>query len=223
MNFDGKTTMGSARALFFNCKNQADNPFWYSRGRIGKDFRGRHTMLMTHIWMVHKRLICEDMGAQGKQIQECLFDELWEDTSNRIRGVGINELSVNKYLKEVQGYSFKYVIELDQAVSLLKTDKKTVGKPTVGGDIQLPTSEEDKLLLVKDEIAGALWRSAFMRRDEIEVEHVLEMADYVYNEHRSLLGVSQEAVLEGDSYPLPPLITHMHPLALVLSVIPPVH
>ena len=193
--------MGSARALFFNCKNQSDNAFWYSRGRIGKDFRGRHTMLMTHIWMVHKRLICEDMGSQGKQIQECLFDELWEDTSNRIRGVGINELSVNKYLKEVQGYSFKYVIELDQAVSLLK---KTTGKPTVG-DSQLPSSasEEDKLLLVKDEIAGALWRSAFMRRDEIEVEHVLEMADYVYNEHRSLLGVSQDAVLEGDTHPYP--------------------
>ena len=201
MNFDGKTTMGSARALFFNCKNQSDNAFWYSRGRIGKDFRGRHTMLMTHIWMVHKRLICEDMGSQGKQIQECLFDELWEDTSNRIRGVGINELSVNKYLKEVQGYSFKYVIELDQAVSLLK---KTTGKTTVG-DSQLPSSasEEDKLLLVKDEIAGALWRSAFMRRDEIEVEHVLEMADYVYNEHRSLLGVSQDAVLEGDTHPYP--------------------
>ena len=194
MNFDGKTTMGSARALFFNCKNQADNPFWYSRGRIGKDFRGRHTMLMTHIWMIHKRLIAADMGTQGKQIQECLFDELWEDTSNRIRGVGINELSVNKYLKEVQGYSFKYVIELDQAVSLLK---KTSTEKTVG-DIVIPTSEEDKLLLVKDEIAGALWRSAFMRRDEIEVEHVLEMADYVYNEHRSMMGISQEAVLEGN-------------------------
>jgi cytochrome b pre-mRNA-processing protein 3 len=183
---DGKTTLGSARALFFNCKNQADNTFWYARGRVGKDFRSRHTMLMTHIWMVHKRLLSEDMGTQGRKIQECMFDELWEDTSSRIRGVGIGELSVNKYLKEVQGYSFKYVIELDQALTHMK-----------GADALTPAAADEKLLLTKDDIGGALWRNAYMRRDEIEVDHVLEMAEYVYTEHQSLMRVPKDAVLEG--------------------------
>lgn len=41
---------------------------------------------------MHKKLISE--GDDGQLVQECLFDELWEDTSNRIRGAGINELSV---------------------------------------------------------------------------------------------------------------------------------
>ena len=186
LNMDGKTTLGSARALFFNCKNQADNTFWYTRGRVGKDFRSRHTMLMTHIWMVHKRLLSEDMGAQGRKIQECMFDELWEDTSSRIRGVGIGELSVNKYLKEVQGYSFKYVIELDQALTHMK-----------GADALTPATADEKLLQAKDDIGGALWRNTYMRRDEIEVDHVLELAEYVYTEHQSLMRVPKDAVLEG--------------------------
>ena len=48
---------------------------------------------MVHVWMMHKRLITE--GKDGLLVQEALFDELWEDTANRIRGQGINELSVS--------------------------------------------------------------------------------------------------------------------------------
>lgn len=57
------------------------------------DFRSKHTLLMLHIWMVHKRLQAE--GERGERVQEALFDELWDDTCNRIRGQGINELSVS--------------------------------------------------------------------------------------------------------------------------------
>jgi hypothetical protein len=48
---------------------------------------------MIHIWIIHKRLLLE--GKEGLNVQESLFDELWEDTSNRIRGCGINEMSVS--------------------------------------------------------------------------------------------------------------------------------
>lgn len=48
---------------------------------------------MIHVWMIHKRLITE--GREGQRLQEALFDQLWEDTSNRIRAVGIGELSVS--------------------------------------------------------------------------------------------------------------------------------
>ena len=115
---------------------------------------------MVHIWMMHKKLISE--GDDGHVVQECLFDELWEDTSNRIRGAGINELSVrkmfdilacakhdiltflsmlshqfflaaqvNKYLKEVQGYSFRVCLELDHVLSL---SKKTVTPKLLRGN-----------------------------------------------------------------------------------------
>ena len=47
--------------------------------------------------MVHRRLMAEGKGEQAEKalsIQECVFDEMWNDTSNRIRAAGINELSV---------------------------------------------------------------------------------------------------------------------------------
>ena len=62
-------------------------------GMIGTDFRSKQILLMVHVWMMHKRLIVE--GKDGLLVQEALFDEVWEDTSNRIRGQGINELSVS--------------------------------------------------------------------------------------------------------------------------------
>ena len=47
--------------------------------------------------MVHRRLMAEGKEGQAEKalsIQECVFDEMWNDTSNRIRAAGINELSV---------------------------------------------------------------------------------------------------------------------------------
>lgn len=67
----------------------------FSGGLIPEDFRSKHTLLLLHIWMVHKRLIQE--GNPGMSTQECLFDELWEDTCGRIRLAGIPELSVYNY------------------------------------------------------------------------------------------------------------------------------
>lgn len=63
-------------------------------GRLADDFRSNHTIYLLHVWMVHRRLIVNDLGKEGNRIQECLFDEFWEDTSNRIRKLGIGELSV---------------------------------------------------------------------------------------------------------------------------------
>jgi cytochrome b pre-mRNA-processing protein 3 len=146
------------------------NPIWSSRGDIGKEFRSNHTMILLHIWLVHKRLLKE--GGKGKSIQEAMFDELWEDTCNRIRSVGVNELSVNKRLSEVQGYSFKFCCELDHAVTL---------------------DDEEEVL---QEIAGSLYRNVYMRR-EVEEEKVLELAKYVRREHLSMLDISPDAIDEG--------------------------
>ena len=174
MNFlfgKGKNTLGVARSLFFNCKNQADQPAWFSRGKIGTDFRSKQTLIMMHVWMIHRRLLME--GSAGNTLQECMFDELWDDTSIRIRNVGIHEISVNKRLSEVQGYSFRTCMELDHCMTL--------------------PSEDEKL----EEIAGVVWRSAFMRNNDINPDHVIEMAKHIQTEHYSLLEIPSEAVMEG--------------------------
>ena len=119
-------------------------------GQISSEFRSKHTVLMTHVWMVHKRLVKE--GPQGLKTQECMFDELWEDTCSRLRALGINELSINKYLEEVQSYSFKYCVELDEAINR-------------------ETEEE-----VMHEIGGALWRNAYVGKDEQDENIVMAFA-----------------------------------------------
>jgi len=174
----GKTTLGVSRSLLFNCKNHASHEDWFAanKGWVGTDFRSRHSILLTHIWLVHKRLLlCEGKSAkkQGLAIQESMFDELWDDTSIRIREAGINELSINKYLTQVQGYSFKACVELDEALT----------KPT----------RDEKV----EEIAGVMWRAVYNKRDEVEEDRVLTLANYVHSEHTSLLQVPDDAVLEG--------------------------
>jgi cytochrome b pre-mRNA-processing protein 3 len=174
----GNTTLGVSRSLLFNCKNQASHEDWFAvnKGWVGTDFRSRHSILLVHIWLIHKRLLlCGDKSSkkQGLAIQESMFDELWDDTSNRIREAGINELSINKYLTQVQGYSFKACVELDEALTKPSRDEKV------------------------EEIAGVVWRSVYNKRDEVDEDRVLALANYVESEHTSLQNVSDNAMLEG--------------------------
>ena len=171
LGLGSRPTLAGANSLLFNCKDVADHHSWYNEGLIGEEFRSKHHLIMLHCWLVHKRLIVE--GSRGKTVQEAMFDELWEDTSNRIRGVGVNELSVNKHLKEVQGSSFRYCLELDEA---------------------LTKEHNDEIL---EEVGGALWRYNFVRNDDVEVDHVMAMAEYVFREYESLQSVGDTAICEG--------------------------
>lgn len=45
------------------------------------------------MWMLHRRLIM--LGGEGTLLDEALYDELWEETSRRIRALGVGEMSVN--------------------------------------------------------------------------------------------------------------------------------
>lgn len=202
--------LGKAKSLFYNCKNQAELPFWYSAGRIGKDFRSKQTMIVLHVWMVHKRLINE--GKEGLLVQEALFDELWEDTSNRIRGQGITEISVNKYLSQVQGYSFRCCVELDHIMSIAAANSKLLTDSTGGESKTLekrkfeggevddrpdPKNLEEVEAQLLDDIGGVLWRFAFLRKEEIQADHVMLFAQYLRKEQQSLQNLPQEAVLQG--------------------------
>jgi len=190
------TTIGTSKSLLTSCLSQADKAPWYSRGMIGGEFRSKHTVMLLHIWMVHKRLLLKDLGSEGPRIQESLFDEFWEDTSTRIRQVGVPEISINKYLSEVQGYSFKTCVELDACLS-----KFGGGAAAGNGNIistappaPAPGPYEDELL---DSMGGVLWRSAYARRNEIEVDHVLELAKYVRENQQMVQNLSKEVVHEG--------------------------
>eukprot|EP01041_Mallomonas_annulata_P004358 gene4358-8671_t len=206
--FKGRVTVGSAKTILFNCKEQANNQIWYTKGSIGSEFRSKHTVLLMHIWMINRRLLIE--GKEGKLIQECLFDELWEDTCARIRSVGIGELSVNKNLKDVQGYSFRFCVELDHALSLADPKHNPVTVPVpmaVGSGTATGTAEDETSSTVTlqgeeavlDAMGGTLWRLLYLRRTDpsLTEDHVLQLARYLRREQLSLMQLSRDAVLDG--------------------------
>lgn len=102
--------------------------------------------------MVNSRLVSE--GKRGLQTQECLFDEFWDETTKRIRAVGIHEMSVNKRLLEVQKYSWQVCTELDATIAATKQ------------------TDVEKL----DNIGGIVWRNLYNGNDSIEDTHVLKVA-----------------------------------------------
>lgn len=171
--YGSQTTLASSKALFGSCQLQASLPFWQTDGRFPSNFRSKQMLLVLHIWMVHRRLMRE--GRNGLHVQEALFDELWENTCNRIRGEGIGEMSVNKHLKDVQSISFRACIELDHVLTLTAS-----------------TPEE-----VLDELSGVLWRNLYDRNEAVDEERVVVLAKYVASEQSSLLALPLQAILDG--------------------------
>ncbi len=62
-------------------------------GMLPEDFRSKHLLLVIHVWLIHKRLLKE--GKDGLLAQECLFDMLWDNTTNRIYEAGVGEMAVS--------------------------------------------------------------------------------------------------------------------------------
>ena len=93
------------------------------------EFRPRHALLLAHVWLIHKRLLAD--GESGKLMQESIFDLLWDDTSMRIRSMGINELSVNKNLVS-RGQQFRNTRRsyLSAMLTLRQADLATIPPST---------------------------------------------------------------------------------------------
>lgn len=100
------------------------DPRWPLLGRTGTTFRAKQATVALHTWLIHHRLAKEREPAQveGKvapmrreeqEYDELLFDRFWEDTSARLRLLGVPEMSVNKHLKNVQTATLNFFLELD--------------------------------------------------------------------------------------------------------------
>ena len=118
---DESTSIRIADSLFQSCLDQSLKQEWFINNNIPNKFKSKHSLIISHIWILHKRLIKEDNDF-NKLIQQALFDQLWENTSSRIRFEGINELSVNKNLLDVQNYSFKLFICYDRNFTIQNSE-----------------------------------------------------------------------------------------------------
>lgn len=143
---------------------------WYGPGRISSDFRPKHAMLTLHVWFLHKRLInsTEHNKHFSLLVQEELFDILWHDTRLRIRAEGVNELSVEKHVKDVQQYTFQQLCHLDHAYTeeFLMDEKKRLEEVAflvwhhmLGREEDVTDDQLQRLVLYIDlQLQNVLWK-----------------------------------------------------------------
>lgn len=173
------TRARTAQKLFRLCAVQAGSPVWSKQAKVPVTaFRPNHALLLTHVWMLHRRLheFPNDRIVEAKLVQEVLFDELWDDTIKRVRQTGIPEISVDRSLADVQKYSFAAAVEYDQA--LAQADKDT------------------RL----DQLAAAVWRHVFLASDDpaISVDHCLDIAQHFLSQLDMLAALSPDDLLQAN-------------------------
>ena len=171
------TRARQAEKLFRACAVQATHPVWAKRGAVKtKQFRPQHAVLFAHVWVLHRAL--EETEALGRKearlLQEAVFDELWEDTTARIRVTGVNEISVNKHLGDVQKYSFAAALEYDNAVAIEDEAESS------------------------DALAAAVWRHVYLASDDLSVEHCVDVATYVKRQLDVVRKLGADELRDGD-------------------------
>jgi hypothetical protein len=231
------SNVAGARALINIVSDHSTNPVWHNKGLVGTDFRSIHALKTLHLWIIHKRLIKESTSGsvaaatrsnrKGELIQESLFDEFWDDTIKRIRAQGVVEISVNKNLQEIQKLSFRFCLELDEALDKRYSPSEVLvmssinnsnnnnnnsnNSSKVGGGADdmsnpkleaLTPQETDQLKRAmeeafRDKIGGIIWRNLFMKKAEIPEDHVIKIANYVIHELDSLLNMPSDIIFQG--------------------------
>ncbi|CAH0513456.1 unnamed protein product [Peronospora belbahrii] len=104
----------NSTAVLQSCMNYTAVPEYYYALKLPRSFRAQQALLMTHVWLVHRRLALE--GEEGKMMQELMFDRLWEETIVRIRHQNISELTVSKHLAQVQQMCFSACMAYDKGL-----------------------------------------------------------------------------------------------------------
>lgn len=173
------TRAKTAQKLFKSCAVQAGSPVWSKQAKVPVTaFRPNHALLLTHVWMLHRRLhdFPNDRLVEAKLVQEVLFDELWDDTIKRVRQIGIPEISVDRSLADVQKYSFAAAVEYDQALA------------QADNEVRL------------DQLAAAVWRHVFLASDDptITVDHCLDIAQHFLAQLDMLATLSPDDLLQAN-------------------------
>ena len=174
---DESTYMRQSSAMYRSCVYQISDSNIYTELGIEDSFYFRHSLIILHVWLVHQRLrsIGEEVDVQ-KDLQEQLFDRVWEDTVKRVRTLGVQELSVNKYVRDTQTFSFGAAVAYDHGLA-----------------------NDDH------ELGSSLFRNLFAGREEIEDEKVLAMVEYVRSQVEHLAAIPSDDIVSGkiDWLPMP--------------------
>lgn len=171
------TRAREAENLFRSCATQATHPAWAKRGRVKTgQFRPQHAVIFAHVWMLHRALEVTNAMEQkeARLLQEAVFDEMWENTTSRIRVTGVAEISVNKHLGDVQKYSFAAALEYDNAVAIDDEAEAT------------------------DALAAAIWRHVYLTSEDLTVDHCHDAAQYMQDQLEIVHNLDEAAIKSGN-------------------------
>lgn len=177
-SFEGQTKrIILGERLFRSAQQRANDPRWFKEGRIPYEFRPRHALLTMHVWFLHKRLLADRVDSHlALLVQEELFDILWNDARARIRAEGVNELTVNKHLKDAQQLTFLHCTHYDHAFQEYANDR------------------EKRF----EEISGIVWTYVLNGDEEAYADQVQRLVMYVEYQYDNLLtGVPDEHFWKG--------------------------
>uniref|UniRef100_A0A7S2ETL6 WW domain-containing protein n=1 Tax=Trieres chinensis TaxID=1514140 RepID=A0A7S2ETL6_TRICV len=153
--------------LFRAAQRRASDRTWHVDGRVPFDFRRRHALIALHVWFLHRRLIADrsEDSDLWLMVQEELFDALWNDSRARIRSEGVQEVTVNKHLKDVQSLTFKICTHLDHAFAEYAADMERR----------------------HEELVGVVWVHLLNRDEDVPRDAVVRLAAYVEFEFQNIM------------------------------------
>ncbi|KAJ1456305.1 ubiquinol-cytochrome C chaperone-domain-containing protein [Pelagophyceae sp. CCMP2097] len=177
MGYYGKdsTRARNASEIIRSCAEQSARPEFHTDGGVVQEFRPMHMVTFLHVWMVHRRLHAfnDEHRGEGRLMQELAFDELWEETSTRIRKTGIAEITLNKHLTDVQKYSFASAQQFDQALTF------------------------DEPAEVHDNLAAAMWRTVYLGDEKITSDKCEGLATYSLEQLAMLNTIDPKDIMVG--------------------------
>ncbi len=111
-------------------------------------------------------------------LQEEFFETFWHDTKLRIRYEKVQELMVEKSLKDVQNYTFQHFMALDHAID--NNNEQLFDNPRIREDLGL-----------------ALWTHVYRSNDEIQDEVVDCLADHVLQQFHNIVYLLPQKYFDG--------------------------
>ncbi len=95
--FKGSSADDSAFLLYRNLVDQARSPQFYLNVGVPDTMDGRFDMIVLHMVVVIERLSV--IGVPAKELNQKLFDVMFDDMDQALRELGVGDLSVGKKVK----------------------------------------------------------------------------------------------------------------------------
>nr|ACO13025.1 Ubiquinol-cytochrome c reductase complex chaperone CBP3 homolog [Lepeophtheirus salmonis] len=140
-------------SLSTKCTVNIDALTWFETLDLDDTFFSWFKVVELHVWMVSLRLLQDPSSEMNEvffSIQNSLIEAIWNEAHNRIGSVGVKGRKRNNYLSGLSNQLRIAFLLYDDGV--------------LGSDIRL---------------ANALWEGFFNKRDDISVEQLSRMVEYV--------------------------------------------